>query len=281
MSNNRKKRSFSFAEANEAFASAIRDEAKREARAGSEPDIGKFAMRARCLLKEMRRLFEHRGWDVLPKTEWGLRILRLGADLAWLAAQANPKRSVRTWCRRYGRAFSPDELDAIIAATDSSNKRWTGDQIATVLEVTASDRAAMGFRQIGACDDPNYERRRKSQRQKEAACQRQLRASRSTGRTRGRPPLNLSPEEKLSRKREQNAARARKYRASGKTVPVASRKNPSVSFLYIKIADAFERDALYCIVTARSQGGGASGPPRMWCCCKGTRSLYSLKARSL
>ncbi|MDN4982367.1 hypothetical protein QY049_03905 [Bradyrhizobium sp. WYCCWR 13022] len=230
----------SFDEANEAFAVAIREEAERENFTNEEPDLtSNAAMRARCILSEMRRLFEHLGWKFLPQTDRGLCILRLGADLAWLAGPSNPELSVRRWCRRYGQAFGP-KLDMIVAATETSNKLWTTDQIATVLGVTADDRAAMGFRQIGACDDPSYEKRAKIKAEKDAERHRRRRAARSTGRKPGRPALKLSQEEKLKRSNSLAAERMRRMRQRRK----ALRKTPSVFFFYNKLVDAIKRNAL-------------------------------------
>ncbi|WP_156438443.1 hypothetical protein [Bradyrhizobium valentinum] len=106
-----------------------------------------------------------------------------------------------------------------MAAAAASNKRWTSDQSAMVLEITVRDREALQLWFFGADDDPHFEQRIKLKRAKGAARARKCRAARSTGRKRGRPALELSPEEMAARIREQNAERQRRRRAS--------RKNPS------------------------------------------------------
>jgi hypothetical protein len=142
---------------------------------------------ARGRLAEARKWFEHRGWEVLPQGERGRRILRWGADHARLADPANPKRSVRRWCRSWDPRLTVDELDELVAYTENSNKRWSADQCAVVLEITVRDRSTLGLRFIGAADDPNYEVRHDNKRAKDAERARRSRAARSTGAKRGRP----------------------------------------------------------------------------------------------
>jgi hypothetical protein len=83
--------------------------------------------------------------------------------------------------------LSDAELCQIVADTAKSNKRWTHDQSAAVLEISVRDRQIHGFRFIGADDDPNYEIRTALKKTKGAARARKFRATHSTGRKRGRP----------------------------------------------------------------------------------------------
>ncbi|CAL77690.1 hypothetical protein BRADO3932 [Bradyrhizobium sp. ORS 278] len=69
------------------------------------------------------------------------------------------------------------------------------------------ERSKLGFRYRGAEDDPDYEIRLAAKRVKGAASSRKYRATRSSGKRRGRPSLNLSPEEKQARSNAQAAAR--------------------------------------------------------------------------
>jgi hypothetical protein len=150
-----------------------------------KPDDGLVVPRGR--LKEARKWFEHNGWDELPQGERGDRILRWGADHAWLASPADPRRSVRRWCRCWSPRLTASELDEIVAVTAHSNKRWSADQSATVLGITVRDRSTLGLRFIGAADDPNYAVRHDIKRAKDAERARRSRAARSTGAKRGRP----------------------------------------------------------------------------------------------
>ena len=154
---------------------------------------------------------------MLPQGIRGRRILAWGATQAWLAGPADPKASVRRWCRRWAPRLKAAELDKIVADTKISNKRWSADQSATVLGITVRDRAALGFRHLGACDDPDYSSRHATTREKAAARARKSRAARSIpGAKRGRPTLELSQEDRLARSRKQDAERARRHRASRK-----------------------------------------------------------------
>ncbi|MET4801404.1 hypothetical protein [Bradyrhizobium sp. LB11.1] len=174
----------------------------------------KRALLARCLLKEARDIFAYRGWKQLPQTERGRAILIWGADHAWLASSGNPKRSVERWCKRWAPWLTDAELRALIADTVTSNKRWSTDQSAIVLEISLAERTARNLRHIGANDDPNYDARRSINRRKTAERSRKYRAKHSTGAKPGRPSLNLSPDERIARQREQKAASARRRRAT-------------------------------------------------------------------
>jgi hypothetical protein len=146
-------------------------------------------LRARGRLSDAKKWFAHRGWSVLPQNDRGRSILRWGADHAWLAAETDRKRkgSVRRWCRRWAPRLSDAELDRIVADTVNSNKRWSHDQSAAVLEITVRDRQLHGFRFIGADDDPDYLIRDELKRSKAAERARRYRARKSTGAKRGRP----------------------------------------------------------------------------------------------
>jgi hypothetical protein len=180
---------------------------------------------ARGRLADARKWFARLGWDVLPQSIRGRRILQWGADHAWLAAPSGPQRSVRLWCRRWAPWLTVTELNKLVTDTENSNKRWSHDQSAAVLEVSAADREKFKLWHIGANDDPNYEIRRGILRTKAAERARKYRAANGTGAKRGRPELKLSQEEALARRRAQDAERARKYRAS--------RKNASRPLIYI------------------------------------------------
>ena len=160
-------------------------------------------------------LFEIRGWKELPRTFRGEQILKWGADHAWLAAKKDWKRnrSVRNWCRSVAPSLTDAELDQLVAYSADSNKGWTHDQSATVLEITLHDSQEHGFgRFVGASDDPNYEIRNGLKLEKAAARARKYRAAHSTGAKRGRPALQLSEEERLARRTAQATARKRAER---------------------------------------------------------------------
>jgi hypothetical protein len=145
------------------------------------------ALIARCRLKEAKKWFAHRGWEVLPQGERGQRILQWGADQAWLAAPGNPQTSVRRWCRKWAPRLTVTELNRLVVDTEHSNKRWSSDQCAAVLEISITDRTNLKLWHLGANDDPHYEVRLDNQRAKSAERSRRYRAARSTGAKRGRP----------------------------------------------------------------------------------------------
>jgi hypothetical protein len=179
----------------------------------------KTVLIARGRLKEARKWFTRRGWEVLPQGLRGRLILQWVADHAWMAYPSDPKGAVRRECRRYAPWLKGAELEELVEATKKSNKRWSHDHSATVLEISMRDSQALGFRFLGCDDDPTYERRLKIKRAKNAARQKKFRAANSTGAKRGRPALQLSPEDKLARTNAQAAERMRRLRAL--------RKNPS------------------------------------------------------
>lgn len=118
------------------------------------------ALIARCRLKEARIWLEDQGLRHLPKNERSIRIVRWGADQAWCAAPKNPQVSVRRWCLKWAPWLTKAELDAMVSRTATSNKRWSIDQCATVLEVSLEDHMRLKLRHIGANDDPSYDLRR-------------------------------------------------------------------------------------------------------------------------
>ncbi|MBR0934868.1 hypothetical protein [Bradyrhizobium jicamae] len=210
-------------EINLAFAAAAREDAERFEQihdiGGNTDNSHTRAIRAAGRLADAKKIFAHRGWDVLPQNIRGQRILAWGADMAFLASPNNPKRSVRNWCRKWAPWLKPAELDKIIAGTGTTNKRWNDDQCAAVLVITVSDRTTLGLRFIGAEDDPDHKVRDDLRREKNAACQRRRRAANSSGSKAGRPTLNLTAEQKKAHVREQTAKRNVRLRAR--------RKNPS------------------------------------------------------
>lgn len=147
-----------------------------------DDEIAHKRLLARGRLSEAKKWFAHRGWAVLPRGNRGQRILEWGCDHAWLAVGATGNdwkrnRSVRNWCRRWDPLLTDAELDQLVARTVTSNKRWSHDQCAAVLEITVRDRQAHGFRFFGANDDPNYEIRHAMKRDKAAARARKYRAA--------------------------------------------------------------------------------------------------------
>jgi hypothetical protein len=180
--------------------------------AEKDAEIAFNKMKARTRLKGARKWLIHIGG--LRQGFRGEQILKWGADQAWLAAEKDWKRerSVRNWCRSVAPSLTKAELDQLVADAATSNKSWTNDQCATVLEIGWRDIQEHGFRFIGADDDPNYEIRLGLKREKAAARGRKFRAARSTGAKRGRPALQLSEEERLARNRAQGAERKRAER---------------------------------------------------------------------
>jgi hypothetical protein len=123
-------------------------------------EISVGALIARCRLKEARIWLEDQGLKHLPDNERGIRIVRWGADQAWCAAPKNPQVSVRRWCHKWAPWLTRSELDAMVIRTATSNKRWSIDQCAIVLEVSLEDHMRLKLRHIGANDDPSYDLRR-------------------------------------------------------------------------------------------------------------------------
>jgi len=162
-----------------------------------------YTLRAIGRLANAREVFAHRGWKTLPQgspeqRERSFRILRWGADHAWTACPSNPRRSVRRWCRHKAPWLTKDELKKLVTDAATSNKRWSDDESARVLEITLAEREAIerdmsdrdiggGLKFLGVTDDPHYEARDNIKRAKAAARARKCRAKHSTGAKRGRP----------------------------------------------------------------------------------------------
>jgi hypothetical protein len=185
----------------------------RSTAAVRQPATDHLTIIARGRLKDASKVFASRGWDVLPQGRRGQAILRWGADHAFLADPINPLQSVRRWCLRRAPWLKDAELAEIIAYTKTSNKRYTPDQCAMVLKITVSDRNTIGLRFIGADNDRDYEQRRAAKNAKNAAANRRWRAAHSTGRKRGRPPLQLSEADRKARGNARAAERMRRLRA--------------------------------------------------------------------
>jgi hypothetical protein len=177
----------------------------------------KSVLIARGRLKEARKLFARRGWNVLPQGIRGQRILAWCAVQAWLAYSSDPEAGVRRVCGGLAPYLKEAEWVELVAETKVANKRFSHDQSAMVLEISVSDCLAHGLRFLGSDNDPDYRERHKAKRERNAACQRKRRAARSTGRPCGRPALQLSEEERIARRRAQGAERAKRLRASRKT----------------------------------------------------------------
>jgi hypothetical protein len=69
-----------------------------------------FAIRAIRRLSDTKTIFADRQWPVLPQGIRGQRILRWGADQAYVGCPANPERSVRRWCRKWPPRADLDEI---------------------------------------------------------------------------------------------------------------------------------------------------------------------------
>jgi hypothetical protein len=179
-----------------------------------EPSAALFA---RGRLAEARKWFTYLGWDVLPQGIRGQRILSWGADHAYLASAANPTQSVRRWCRRWAPWLREAELAELVAHTVDSNKRWSADQCAAVLEITVRDREALHLRFIGADDDPSHELRFSVKREKAAARSRRYRAVNRSGRPRGRPKSEGPKPHEISGKSKSTYYRQLKKAAMSET----------------------------------------------------------------
>jgi hypothetical protein len=145
-------------------------------------------MRARGRIGNLNKLMAVRQWDVLPQGRRGQRILRWACHHVWRAADRNPERSVRNFCRKRAPYLKPAEVDQLVAATaDGCTTWWSNDDSAAVLEVGVCEREANTLWFIGACDDPDYEMRNMVKAAKAMMRARRRRAAKSTGRPRGRP----------------------------------------------------------------------------------------------
>jgi hypothetical protein len=151
-------------------------------------------MRARGRIGNLNKLMAVRGWDVLPQGRRGQRILKWAAHHLWRAAERNPERSVRNFCRKRAPYLKPAEVDQLVADTAGGCATWwSNDQSAAVLDVGVCEREANTLWFIGACDDPDYEIRRLVKAAKAMMRARRRRAAKSAGRPRGRPATATGP----------------------------------------------------------------------------------------
>jgi hypothetical protein len=131
-------------------------------------DSDKSALIARGRLKEARKWFARRDWEVLPQGIRGQLVLRWVADHAWMAYPSDPEGAVRRHCGQLAPWLKEDGLTELVADTADSNKRWSHDQSAAVLEIGVRDSRALSFRFLGCDDDPNYEIRTAAKKEKAA-----------------------------------------------------------------------------------------------------------------
>jgi hypothetical protein len=151
-------------------------------------------MRARGRIGNLNKLMAVRQWDVLPQGRRGQRILRWACHHVWRAADRNPERSVRNFCRKRAPYLKPAEVDRLVAATtDGCTTWWSNDQSAAVLDVGVCEREANSLWFLGACDDADYEIRGMIKNAKAMMRARRRRAAKSTGRPRGRPASATGP----------------------------------------------------------------------------------------
>jgi hypothetical protein len=172
----------------------------------------KTVLIARGRLKKARGWLDHPRRRVRPKSRRGISILGWVADHARLAYPANPEGAVRRCCCQFASELTEPELDEIVVTSEGSNKTWTPDQCAMVLGISFDDNLEIGFRFIGCDDDLNYDRRRKRDTDKGKQYSRTYRASKGASTKRGRPPLDLSEEEMVARRKAQAVDRKRAER---------------------------------------------------------------------
>jgi hypothetical protein len=147
-----------------------------------DDEIAHKTLLARGRLSEAKKWFAHKGWKEPPQN-----VLEWGCDQAWTAAEVKglhprqalqkQKRSVRNWARSKAPRLTLVELEALVARTVTSNKRWSRDQSAAVLGIGVRDSQEHGFKFLGADDDPNYVNRNKAKAEKAAARARKYRAA--------------------------------------------------------------------------------------------------------
>jgi len=82
---------------------------------------------------------------VLPQGIRGQRILALCACLAWDGYPSDPTAAVRRICGDLAPYLKGPELAELIAKTWATNRRFSHDQCAMVLEISVSDCLAQGF----------------------------------------------------------------------------------------------------------------------------------------
>ena len=172
---------------------------------------------------EARMWFAYLGWEAPPQGIRGQRILSWGADHAYLASTANPKRSVRRWCRRWAAVAFRGRASRACRQHRRQQQALVRRSVAAVLEITVRNRDALCLRFIGASDDPNYELRLAAKREKDAARSRRYRAAHSTGSKRGWPALQLSEEDRLARRRAQGAERVRRLKRAERAAECSGR----------------------------------------------------------
>jgi hypothetical protein len=176
----------------------------------------KTKMQARGRLKDARHWFLQRYGSALPRISRGRRILSWVADHARLGYPANPEGAVRRCCGELAPWLKVTELDELVAESEESNKCWTNDQSAMVLEIGVRVWMKYRYRFLGACDDPDHEVRSEDERARNAAYSRKYRAGKGASTKRGRPRLNLSEADRAARRRRQAAERKRAERCRKK-----------------------------------------------------------------
>jgi hypothetical protein len=180
--------------------------------------LDKAVLIARGRLKNARHWLDHRQRRVRPKSRRGRIILGWVADHARLAYPRDPDGAVRRECCKFAPTLTEAELDELVVASELSNKSWTPDHSAMVLGISFEDQTPSISRFLGCDDDLNYDRRRERRESNNAAAARKYRASKGASTKRGRPALNLSEADKLVRKAAEAERKrvARAVKSSGR-----------------------------------------------------------------
>lgn len=148
------------------------------------------ALVARGRLKAARKVFAANGWQILPESERGVRILEWAADHVWCSRSSHRAMAVLQFCCEWAPWAEEDFIKELLDALTNGrrNLNWSADQSALVLELDLDRCRELKLQKfLGASDDLNYDRRRGIAAKGEAARSKKYRAKKSTGRPRGRP----------------------------------------------------------------------------------------------
>jgi hypothetical protein len=168
--------------------------------------------------RDIDSLLRCRFGAALPNNAAGLDAARLIAQHFMrlkIGAEDTARRNLRLWAPW----LTPAAVAEIIEAARIANTP-SAAQLGKAFRVTADEVATLGLETMRAFTVTlEQDRNRQARRRRKT----------NTGRKRGRPALELSPEAKLARQKALSAARSKAYRASRKNNKAyrASRKNTS------------------------------------------------------
>ena len=142
-------------------------------------------------LAELERFFQYRYGPLLPDDDAGRDDLRVAAHhIAWLGGEVVPH--IVAWAHRWCPWLPAEQAAALARRVAADPIKWTADNLAHRIGLTAAERTALGITTIGATDQNKAEREAaRKARHRDAQRERRRRDAVRHGRTLQARPVGL------------------------------------------------------------------------------------------